>query len=432
MKRQHLAIIFCFLWSAVIVITPTCYARERIKGQITDAIGERIGLSTGDEVAISLGKSQGLIKGDIGEIMSKADSQIQLGKCVIQESKDNSATCQIIQSTREIGRGDIVLFDGVDYRDKALFVPLIDLLDSSVSSYPAHEKIRILVHEVFDTRNNVTQFSEKVRGEVIHIASQKKRIIPVASRDFPDFIYYPADYASSSGQVKGFLKKNGFNMILTGTHMNNGSKYKLSFQRICQTVNDGVLAFSLTGDVANGKAMDGIVLPYVKREKRPDTICSVVYKPRQYVPLKEEKNAIIKEEASADPFKELSLKRIAFNIISPVDFSVTIDGAPLGISDSGIGEIALSAGSHRIRATFKRGYFSNESLLYTSTREHSRDVLLELNKDQEVVVEVAAEPIPEKGDHIVFKVYRKVERERHALKPIQRMEYERLIEAFVE
>lgn len=434
MKRQHLALIFAFLWFAIATpMTQHCYARDMVRGEITDAIRERLALSTGDKVTISLGKNQGLIKGDIGKIVSyKTHGRLKVGRCVIEESGGNSSVCQIIETDREISRGDTVYFERVDYRDRALFNPIIDLLDSSVKTFPTHEKVRMLIHEVFDAKNNMTQFSEKVRGELLYIASQKKRIMPASSRDFSDFSYYPDEYRSSGAQLKSFLRKNDFDMILTGSHAINGRTIELSFQRVCQQDNDRIIVFPIPSGNDGGKNEDKIVLPYVKREKHPDTICSVVYKPRQYVPFKEEKSVIIKEEAGADPFKEMNLKRVEFNIISPVQFKVTVDDVALNITENGVGQVSLGNGPHRIRASFKRGYYSGESLLYTSTREYAKDVLLELNKDQDVVVEVSADPVSERGEHIAFKVYKKAERERHALKPIQRIESEKLIETFVD
>lgn len=434
MKRQHLSIIVSLLWFATVcTMTQQCYARDMVKGVITDAIRERLTLSTGDKVTVSVGKNQGLIKGDIGRIVSsKTTGRLEIGRCAIEESYGSSGVCQIIESVREVGRGDIVLFDSVDYRDKALFMPIIDLLDSSVKAYPTHEKIKILIHEVFDAKNNMTEFSEKVRGELLYVASQKKRIITTDSRRFRDFSYYPNEYGISGSQVKSFLRKNDLDMVLTGTHMIGGSTIELSFQRICDQGDDRAVVFPLSIGILGGKNADKVVLPYVKKEKHPDSVCSVVYKPRRYVPLKEEKSGIIKAEAGGDPFKELNLKRVEFNIMSPVQFKVVVDGTPLYIAEDGVGQMTLGNGPHRIRASFKRGYYSGESLLYTSTREYSKDVLLELNKDQQVVLEITADPIADKGEPIAFTVYSKAERERHALKPIQRLDSEKLIEAFVD
>jgi hypothetical protein len=403
-----------------------------IRGEITDAIRERVALSTGDNVTISLGKNHGLIKGEIGNIVSKTDSKLTIGKCAVQESGGISSTCQIIESLREIGRGDIVVFEGIDYRDKALFLTMIDVLDSAVRAYPTHEKVKILFHEVFDAKNNITRLSEKVRSELIYIASQKKRIVAIDSRQIPDFSYYPDEYGTSSRQVKTFLKNNGFDLAITGTHIVSGNSVELSFQRITRGDNDRVIVFPvLTALVTDGGA-DKIVLPYVKKEKRVESVCSFSYKPRQYMPLKEERAGIVKEEAAANPFKALNLKRVEFNIISPVQFKVTVDGSALNIGENNVAKVNLGSGSHKVRASFRRGYYSGESLLYTSSNEYTHDVILDLSKGEEIVVEMVADPMPDTGDHLSFKVYRKVERERHALRPIHRLESEKLVETFVE
>ena len=150
------------------------------------------------------------------------------------------------------------------------------------------------------------------------------------------------------------------------------------------------------------------------------------------MPLKEERAGIIKEEAAANPFKALNLKRVEFNIISPVQFKVTVDGSALNIDENNVAKVNLGTGSHKVRASFRRGYYSGESLLYTSSNEYTHDAILDLSKGEEIVVEMAADPMPDKGDHLSFKVYRKVERERHALRPIHRLESEKLVETFVE
>jgi hypothetical protein len=433
MKRPYIAIMFCFLWFGVTTnLVAPCYARDMVRGEITDAIRERVALSTGDKVTISVGRNQGLIKGDIGRIISRIDSKLEIGRCVIEESRSSSSSCQIVESLREIGRGDGVLFPGVDFRDKALTQAVVDFLDSSVKPFPTHEKVKILIHEIFDTRNNITQFSEKVRNELILIGSQKKRIVVTLARQLPDFSYYPNEYAASAPQLKNFLKNNGFDLVLTGSHVVNGNSVELTLQRIGQGDNDRAVVFPLLAGIINGAGEDKVVLPYVKREKHADSTCTFVYKTHQYIPLKEEKSAIIKEEAAANPFKELNLKRVEFNIISPVDLKVTVDGVALNLGENGATQISLGHGSHRIHASFKRGYYSGESLLYTSNREHSRDVVLELNKGQDLSIEVTADPVPDKGDHVVFKVYRKIEKERHALRPVQQMQSEKLIDTFVE
>ncbi|HAR96535.1 MAG TPA: hypothetical protein DCR97_11325 [Deltaproteobacteria bacterium] len=434
MKSQHLLKIVCacFLWLGVAVSVAPCYGRDMIKGEITDATRERVALSTGDNVTISLGKNQGLVRGDIGNILSRTDGKLMIGRCVVQESRGFSSTCQIIESLREIGRGDIVVFDRVDYRDEALFLTMIDVLDSAVKAYPTHEKVNILIHEIFDAKNNITQLSEKLRGELIYIASQKKRIVAIDGRRFPDFSYYPNEYGTSSQQVKNYLKNNGFDLVLTGTHIVSGNSVELSFQRVSQGDNDRVIVFAPSTTLVADGDTDKIVLPYVKKEKRVESVCLFSYKPRQYVPPKEERAGIIKEEAAADPFKELNLKRAEFNIISPVQFKVTVDGGALNIGENNMGRVNLSNGSHRVRASFRRGYYSGEALIYTSTREYTHDVILELSKGEEIVVEMVADPMPDKGDPLSFKVYRKVERERHALRPIHRLESEKLVETFVE
>lgn len=434
MKRQHLAIIFGFLWfAAATFFSGQCDAREIVRGQIVDAVRERIALSMGDKVTISVGRNQGLITGDIGRLVShRTQGRLEIGRCVIEESRADSSICQIIESLREIGRGDFVLFDGVDYRDQTFFSPIIDFLDSSVKAYPTHEKVGILIHEVFDGKNNITQLSERVRSELLYLASQKKRIVALTTRDIPDTFYYPGEYGISAGQIKDLLRKRNLDILVTGSYIMNGNSMELSFQRIRREGDDIVIVFPVSAGNLHIQYADKIVLPYVKREKHPDSLCSVVYRPRQYVPPKEEKGAIIKDEAGTDPFKELSLKRVEFNIISPVEFKITVDGAPVRIAESGVGQITLARGPHRLRASFKRGYYSNEALLYASTHEFSGEALLELNKDKEVVVEVLVDPLPEKGEPIAFRVYRKSEKEKQVLKQIQRFESDKLIEAFIE
>ena len=157
--------------------------------------------------------------------------------------------------------------------------------------------------------------------------------------------------------------------------------------------------------------------------------CRVTLKTVPAEPRRQEKATVILDESGGNVIVENILKRVDFNILSPVDVKVTIDDQAVPVSDSEDATLTLPNGSHRVTVSFKRGYFSNESLLYTSSQEVRREALLDLSKSNNLVVEVRLDPLFT-AQPVGLEVYRRADTERYLIVPISRLRERERIDVF--
>ena len=137
----------------------------------------------------------------------------------------------------------------------------------------------------------------------------------------------------------------------------------------------------------------------------------------------------LKEEAGENPFVAANLKKVDFNILSPVDVMVQVDGQTVDLKNKSQQYLRLKQGPHRVTAAFRRGYFSNESLLYTSQQMFSKEIMMDLSHSKTIGIEITANPM-QGNSPISFNVYAPVERERQVLRPIYRVESDRVVETY--
>ena len=74
------------------------------------------------------------------------------------------------------------------------------------------------------------------------------------------------------------------------------------------------------------------------------------------------------------------MRQTAFNFLGPVEIKVKVDDEAMAVSDKEEQRLTLPNGVHRVLVSFRRGYFFNESLLYTSQQEVTREALLDLTQ----------------------------------------------------
>jgi hypothetical protein len=171
------------------------------------------------------------------------------------------------------------------------------------------------------------------------------------------------------------------------------------------------------------------VVPYRVLEKKEPVTVHVMLRPQRLTPVKEEKAEIIRLEAAGNPVTAYSLKKVNFNILSPVDFVVRINDLQVDFGGKSSQSVTLRQGLQRLTVSFKRGYFSNDVLLYTSEQAITKEAVLDVTKNKTIVVEVMANPVPDKTP-LLFNVYASVDRERQLLRPITRVESEKVMETF--
>ncbi|HOC45392.1 MAG TPA: hypothetical protein PKM26_02200, partial [Syntrophorhabdaceae bacterium] len=207
--KAILAFILCI---SVFVPGYTCLAAEPdgfVTGQIIDSLEGKFKMLIGDKAFTNLGSRMGVIKGDILTIYSAADKAKSdpIGRCAVVQVNDTGSICEIIEMSREIGK-DAVALKKVAYDDALLYPSLFTLLSKVVEPYPPEKKIKVYIYQIFDENHNVTEFSQKVRKEMVRVFFQKKRIVSAGRLISPALsAYLPGEYDEYNKTIEDYLRK---------------------------------------------------------------------------------------------------------------------------------------------------------------------------------------------------------------------------------
>jgi hypothetical protein len=207
---------------------------------------------------------------------------------------------------------------------------------------------------------------------------------------------------------------------------------RLEFFVVRATGEDQIIAqtFSLTPELERLAAQ--VTAPYAAREKRSPVTCEIAARLIAYSPARAERLALIRQEAAGNPFVENALRRNDFNIVSPVEVKVRVDqGTILDLTDRPLQMLSLEPGVHRLTVSFKRGYFLNEVMLLASTQEVIQEIVLDIKRKNRVTVEVRASAMPG-TQPLDVRVYEPVEKERQIIRPLQRVERDKVVDYFKE
>ncbi len=407
-----------------------CYGQEPVIGEITSTMQERLHVGVGDSVMTTLAHKDGIIKGDLLKVTDGKDSALKgdIGRCAVLRVYGSSSLCKIIRAKLEVGRGDKVEANRLIYEDAAVFEQLLLLLNSIVEPYEPHKEISVYIHQIFDHKNDLTKFSQQVRKEMVSLFSQKPRIRLVAGDGESIFAFYPHEYGDRIRAVKEFMRKDGVDVVLYGVHKQRGDKTELSVFVIDKNYGDRVVTLELDSKDYMA-AIAAVAAPYRPVVRKENILCNVSYQPRRYVLRKDEIKDIIDYESGGDPFIQYTLGRTDFNILSPVGFQLRVDDDVITFDGKTGYAITLPRGSHRVVASFRRGYFFNESLMFSSVKEVKREFGIILDRDGDVELDLQVDPLYGK-ENITLKVLRRVERERRIMRPILRSDAEKPIETF--
>lgn len=403
-------------------------------GQVIGNLDNKFKLLLGDKAITNLGKKSGVIKGDIFTIYGKTDTRLidPIGRCAVVEIFDSTSICEIIKMKREVGM-DNVAINKLKYSDANLLPSVFALLTKIVEPYPPEKEIKVYIYDVFDEKNNVTKFSEKVKKEIKKVFFQKKRIKSIGENISPAlFAYLPGEYNEYNKIIEDYLKKDRIDVIISGTYRVEGDKIELSFYKIDKNWEDLALDTMIPGK-PYAELVSSVVVPYSERKKEKTVHCNIIYKPVYHKTIsRDERNDIINYETRNNPILEYTLRRAEFNIVIPVDFTVTIDKNEVKFDKQKSISIPLATGNHEIKATFKKGFYYNDTFLVSlSDQENvvSKTAMLTIDKPEDLVMEIEANPLPRK-ENIIFKVYRKSTRNAVMVKPVQKREILRPIESY--
>jgi hypothetical protein len=431
MKRTYVLIACCFILSQGLAMAAG--EGEYLQGEIVSSYADRIDLSLGDKSIINLGRSSGVAKGDIAKIGRPGpDGPLtnSLGQCAVIETDETSAVCEIFQNRVEMHKGDLVFIKPVKvYADAALAPLALRTLQSVVNPYAPSRKLSVYVYGIFDEKNEVTGLSERIRREIVEVLRQKSRI-KLADSGSTMEAFYPSDDMHWVSDVKEFMKKANVDVLVTGNYRIQGDKVMISIYKIDLSGEDRKIDYPVPARDDYAQLAIEVRVPYQRIAKKEHVFCTFALKPIAYVPMKDEKPALIRFEADGNPFIEFGMKRDDFNIISPVDVVVKVGNDTFNLSSRNPQQtITLKKGTHRVSMSFRRGYYFNENLLFKSRTLLTKDALIDVTKSTNILVDIAANPLPDKQP-ITVQVFDGVGKERQVLRPIRRVEADTMVETF--
>jgi len=428
-------------FAAVAIVSILCgysHSAEYVTGQVASAIllQERINLTVPDRAVVNIGPKDGLIKGDILFVTTGPNVELanQIAECaVIRFVDDKSSVCQIVKAKSEVERGNYASIRRLNRGDERFFPAAFDTLSRTAEPYEPYRKINVFVYEIFDENNNITRLSKRIKKSISDAFAQKPKFRMKTGVDAKDFLFYPDKYREASVTLSQTMARSGIDVFITGSYTTNNGVVNLNLVKFDRNYGDETANFQipLTSITEQEQALQ-IVTPYRPIQKREYVSAKLAIKQGQYLPQKDEVNDIINYEGGGDVFTANTLKRTGFNIVSPVNVMVRIDGEAVNLR--GRDEIVLPAlekGVHKITASFRRGYFANNkaNLLYSSTKDIEKEVMLSIAKDGEIFMEFKMNAAFEK-EPIDIKIYRQNERKHVLLKPVHRTESGKSVDFF--
>lgn len=408
-------------------------------GQIIGNLDNKFKILLGDKAITNLGKKSGIIKGDILSIYDKKDTNMMesIGRCAVVDVYDLKSVCEVIKMKREIGIENVTIAR-LKYKDANLLPPVFALLSKIVEPYPPEKEIRVYIYDVFDENNNVTKFSEKVKTELRNIFFQKKRIKSAGRSISPAlFAYLPGEYSEYNKEIEEYLEKDQVDVIISGTYKikedkEKGKRIELSFYKIDKNWEDLAVDTTIPAEPYT-QLISAVTVPFKERRKEKTVNCRVIYKPIYHKTIsRDERNDIISYETKNNPILEYTLRRAEFNIITPTDFTVSINKNEFKFDKQREHLIPLSTGSHTVKASFKKGFYYNDTFLVALSELEQvvhKEAIITIDRPEDLVIEIEANPLPRK-ENITFKVYRKSTRSATSLKPVLQREILKPVETF--
>ena len=430
MNKLHIfiAVVCLFLISP---LASTAAAGTGLSGILVPVSKERITILTGDKATVTLGEKDGVIKGDIGLVLSDrlTGSDRVIGECAITDSGYEASLCELIKGRQEVEKGNVITFEPLVYTDANLYPIAVSLLSQAVKPYEPYKRVNVCIYGIFDNQGSVTGLSERIRKEIESIFQQKKHIKVLDKKALDNLVFYPED---GKGEYLGFIydhmQKANIDVLVTGSYTVSENKINLTLSKMDRNGHSVRLLYSFPSKDEYTTLASRAVMSRqpVTRMDRIESLIAV--RPIASQIQKNEKNESIKYESAGNPFIEQTMRRIEFNIVNPVDIAIKVDDERVSLDRTLQQRVRLTEGSHRIAVSFKRGYYYNESLMYTSERVSTKEVLVDVHKVSNLVVEVLINPLSQ--DTIIFDAYESEANQRLVLKPIRKITSDHTVETF--
>jgi hypothetical protein len=413
-------------------------AAEYITGKImpSGVFQERIYFVPEDRAFTSLGMKDGLIKGDILQIARDVDYDLinPSGRCALVRVDPDSSVCEIISVKNEISQDYQVYANKLYPSDERLFSIIYPLLYRVVEPYQPQKKISVYIHDLFDKTLNKTIFSVRAKREVENIFAQKSKILLKQDLVSKEFHFYTIDSPENQKAIDDFMKRGNIDVFVTGLYSLEDGQMNITFYKYDRHFGKEVLPFQVKAEATRDAEETGkVIAGYKAPEKQELVACNISFNELSDPVIKYGKAEIVKYEAGGDVFRENDLRMREFNVMAPSDISIFLDNERLRFSSKGESTIYMTKGTHKLTATFKRGYFFNTkgALAYTSKNSIWKDIILVVKNAGNVNVSIELNP-SFTGENIKFNVYRERIDSRSQIKVIKSIRTDNFIETFID
>ncbi len=398
MKKNAFLIVAILI---LIFLSSTSSFCEVIKGTIIGTTDDKLYVATGENIVINAGRNYGIIKGDILSIYKKDDRPAmvgEIGKCAVIKTEESISICNIIKSRVEAGKSDFVIFKRLVYSDPLLYPLIFTTLNEIIEPYENHKKIKVYVHDIYDENNNITEFSQEIKKEIINIFKEKERL-SIDTKTLNEYMnfqdhYFYSDMDRSKEENIYTLKKKmqQFNVdaVITGYYKIKNNNLMVKLFLVDKNWEDkSIKIFTVEKDYTNKIAK--IIKPYKPFKEKEFVDYKFVLNIKDYLPDVDEQREIIRLESEKEinfRFKFANTK-YRFNRISPSDINIKVnDNFIRDIQRGEVYEKTFDKGLKRILVSFIPTLYDNELEIISLKKEIKKEILLDLNDEKDIFIEI--------------------------------------------
>lgn len=404
---------------------------EIVRATITGTKDNKLYVATDEEVIINAGKNYGIIKGDILPIYKKGNKPSmvdEIGRCVIIKNDEDSSVCHIIKSRIEAGNGDFVLINKPTYSDFKIYSLINTTLNEIVEPYENYKQIRIYLHNIYDEKNNITEFSKIIKEELFEIFKRKERlIIDIFTlneyMNYQDYYFYYDTDRSKQERIFDLKKKMEqfkIDVAVTGFYVKKSDGLMVKLFIVDKNYGDKSVKISIPYEPYADK-ISKIVKPYQPFKEKEFVDYKFVLNIKDYLPDVDEQREIIRHESE----KELSFRykfansKLKFNRISPSDINIKVNNEMIrNIQKGDIYEKTLEKGIKRIFVSFIPTLYDNELEIISLKKEVKKEILLDLTDENDIFIEIYLDSTYG-NESVDIKVVKKKTEERIKIVPVK-------------
>ncbi|HOP85705.1 MAG TPA: hypothetical protein PKZ54_04420 [Syntrophorhabdaceae bacterium] len=402
-----------------------------IKTKIIGTSEDKLYVATDENIVINGGKNFGIIKGDILSIFkkdAKPPMDDEIGRCVVVKNEKNTSICNIIKSKIEIGKGDFVILKKLKYSDPKLYPLIYAALNEIVEPYENHRHIRVYIHNIYDEKNNITEFSQMIKEQILDIFSKKERLL-LDTSILNEYMGYQDDYfysdidSSKQGRIFNLKKKMEqfkIDVVITGYYTVKNDVLMVKLFIVDKNWEDKSVKDFLSAKDYYEK-ISKIIIPYKPFKEKEFVNYKFILNIKDYLPDLDEQREIIKLESEKEMnfrFKFINSK-LKFNRISPSDINVKVNNELITeIHRGDVYEKSFEKGLKRILVSFIPTLYDNELEIISLKKEIKKEILVDLKDENDIYVEIFLDSTYGK-ESADIKVIRKKIDEKIKLSPVK-------------